>query len=246
VSYGPETYGDRIAEVYDEWYEGAFDTEAAVEFLARLAGQGPVLELGTGTGRIAIPLSRRGIEVRGIDASQRMIDALRSKPGGESIDVTLGDFAAIDVEGEFALEFAVFNSLFALTSQREQVRCFRNVSDTLLPDGVFVIECFVPNVTRFQDNQRVSVQRITGTEIHLETTRHDPVAQRNHSRHTVLSEAGTKIYPVEVRYAYPAELDLMAELASMRLRERHGGWKGEVFDASSRSHVSVYELAFDH
>lgn len=243
MSYDPETYGDRIADVYDEWYGGAFDTAAAVQFLAGLAGEGPVLELGIGTGRLAIPLSQRGIEVWGIDASQKMIDVLRTKPGGDGINVSLGDFAGIEVDGEFSLEYVAFNTLFALTTQAEQVRCFRNVSETLLPDGLFVIECFVPDVTRFDDNQRVSVQRITDKEIYFETTRHDPVGQRNSSRQTVLSQDGIRIYPVEIRYAYPPELDLMAELAGMRLRERYAGWHREPFISSSRSHISVYEKA---
>ena len=242
-SYGPHTYGDRIADVYDEWYGGAFDIEGTVDFLAERAGEGPALELGIGTGRVALPLSRRGVEVRGIDASRAMVEVMRTKSGGDDIDVTIGDFAAVDVRGSYSLVYVVFNTLFALTSQRDQVACFRNVGERLAGEGVFVIECFAPDLTRFDRGQRVSVDRMSGDEVQLETSLHDSVNQRTSSRHTVFSAEGVKVYPVEIRYAYPPELDLMAELAGLRLRERHGGWRGEPFGPSSPSHVSVYEHA---
>src|SRR5581483_9804184 len=144
--YDAATYGERIADVYDEWYaEAAFlETEAAVAKLAELAGEGPVLELAVGTGRVALPLAQRGLEVHGIDASEAMVAKLREKPGGDAIPVTIGDFADVAVDGRYALVYVVFNTLFALESQDEQVRCFRNVAARLEPGGAFVVEAFVP------------------------------------------------------------------------------------------------------
>src|SRR5438093_203582 len=137
--YGPETYGDRIADVYDEWYGEApfLDTEASVDVLAGLAGKGPALELAIGTGRVALPLAERGVEIHGVDASERMVEKLREKPGGDRIPVTIGDLADVPVEGEYPLIYVVFNTLFGLPSQDEQVRCFQNVAAHLTPDGAF-------------------------------------------------------------------------------------------------------------
>lgn len=243
--YEPETYGERIAEVYDDLYAERFGEQAEeiATALASLARDGRALELGIGTGRIALPLRARGIEVHGIDASDAMVAKLRVKPGGERIPVTMGDFADVRVEGQFALVFVVFNTFFGLLSQEEQVRCFRNVSKRLTPDGVFVIEAFVPDQTRHVRGQSTSVTRVEGDFVGLDVSRHDPVTQRVASQHLLISEAAVRLYPVQIRYAWPAELDLMAQLAGLRLRERWGGWKGEQFTATSGSHVSIYERA---
>jgi SAM-dependent methyltransferase len=235
------TYGDRMAEVYDEWFAVPPDTEDTVEFLSGLAGPGPVLELGIGTGRIALPLAQRRYEVHGVDASEAMVEQLRRKNGGESIPVTIGDFAELDVEGEFSLVYVAFNTFFALLSQEDQVRCFSNVSRRLREGGAFAIEAFVPDMTRWDQNQRVGTLHLEGASVVLEASRHDPVEQRVASNHLVVSEAGVKMYPVRLRYAWPSELDLMARLAGLRLRERWGGWLREPFTASSVRHVSVYE-----
>src|SRR5213593_2474210 len=153
--YGPETYGDRWAEIYDEFVAGVKpDTDQTVAVLAELAGSGPALELAIGTGRIALPLAARGIEVRGIDASPAMLAKLREKPGGTDIHVTMGDFADVPVEGRFRLVFVVFNTLFALLTQDDQGRCLRNVAEHLTDDGVFVVEAFVPDIARFDRGQR--------------------------------------------------------------------------------------------
>ena len=239
--YGPETYGDRIADVYDRLWGQAFDVVGTVETLARLAGNGRALELATGTGRIALPLASTGVEVVGIDASQAMVARLREKPGGSDVPVHIGNFADVDVEGEFSVVFIVFNTLFALTTQEDQVRCFRNVARHLSELGVFVIEAFVPDLGRFDRHQRVSVADMSLDEIHLETSRHDPVNQRIESQHVLLGSDHSRMYPVHLRYAYPSELDLMARLAGLRLRERWGGWRQEPFTSESSSHVSVYE-----
>ena len=232
---------DRMAEVYDEWFGVPSDTEDTVAFLSDLAGPGRVLELGIGTGRIALPLSQRWYEVHGVDASEAMVEKLRAKSGGESIPVTIGDFAELDVEGDFSLVCVVFNTFFALLSQEDQVRCFSNVSRRLREGGVFVIEAFVPDMTRWDQNQRIETRHLVEDSVVLDAARHEPVEQRVASNHLVVSEAGVKMYPVRLRYAWPSELDLMARLAGLRLRERWGGWLREPFTASSLRHVSAYE-----
>jgi SAM-dependent methyltransferase len=237
--YDASTYGENIAEVYDEWYTGP-DTGAAVECLAMLARQGPVLELAIGTGRVALPLAARGLEVHGIDASSAMVAKLRAKPGGDRIPVTIGDFADVGVTGEYALILVVFNTFFALLTQEDQIRCFRNVAAHLAKDGSFVVEAFVPDLGRFDRNQRLAIEGIGHDQVRIEASQHDPASQCVQSRHIVLGEKGLKFYPLKIRYAWPSELDLMARLAGLRLRNRWGGWHCEPFNASSTSHVSVY------
>ena len=239
--FDPATYGDRMAGVYDDWFGMPEDAEAAVAFLSELAVPGPALELGIGTGRVALPLSQKGIEVHGIDASGAMVERLREKPGGTDISVTVGDFAGVDVEGRFSLVYVVFNTFFALTTQEDQVRCFENVASHLEEGGVFVVEAFVPDFARLLAGQVTQTRRVEVDRVFLETTRYDTVAQRAYSHNIEMSEGGAKLYPVEIRYAWPPELDLMARLAELRLRERWGGWNREPFTAASTGHVSVYE-----
>jgi SAM-dependent methyltransferase len=239
--YEPITsFGEATAEVYDEHSTGS-DPVATVAFLERLAGGGPVLELAIGTGRIAVPLAARGITVDGIDFSPAMVAKLRAKPGGEAMSVTIGDFAEVPVPGRYPLIYVVFNTLFNLLTQDDQVRCFENVAAHLTEDGVFVIEAFVPSyLMRLRDDQYVDAEAIGVDEVRLDVARHDPVAQRLDESHVVLTPAGVRLYPIVCRYAWPAELDLMARLAGLRLKDRWGGWNEEPFTASSRSHVSVY------
>ena len=156
--YGPSTYGERIAEAYDEWFGLPEDTDQAVEFLARLAGPGPALELGIGTGRVAVPLAARGVEVHGVDASEAMVGKLRSKPGGDGIPVTIGDFADVAIEGSYPLVYVVFNTFFALLTQEDQIRCFQGVAEHLTDDGGFLIQAFVPDLTLFNRGARVAPQ----------------------------------------------------------------------------------------
>ncbi len=238
--YDSATYGELMAEFYDAWYP-SIDAEPAVECLARLASAGPVLELGIGTGRIALPLVRRGLEVQGIDASPAMVSKLREKPDGDAVPVTIGDFADVEVDGRFSLVFIAFNTIFALLTQEEQLRCFRNVAAKLSDGGVFVIEAFVPDLGRFDRGQRSSVEAFEDDAVRYEMSRHDPVRQEVESRHVVLSETGVRLFPLKIRYAWPSELDLMARIAGLRLRERWGSWKREPFTATSSQHVSVYE-----
>ena len=238
--YGSATYGDRIADIYDRLHPGNGSATPEVRALARLAGGGRALELGIGTGRVALPLAELGVAVHGIDASAAMAARLRAKPGGAQIPVTVGDFADVPVDGTFMLIFAVFNTFFALTSQDAQVRCFRRVADHLSDDGVFLIEVFVPDPARFTGGQRLGVAGVDTDSVSLEVARHDALHQRVYSQNMVLSESGTRLYPVQIRYAWPSELDLMARLAGLRLRERWSDWTGAPFIAASTSHISLY------
>ena len=241
--YGPSTYGDRIADVYDQWFSVPVDTDETVAFLADLAGPGPVLELGIGTGRLALPLKERGLEVHGIDSSEAMVAKLRAKPGGQDLPVAMGDFADVPVEGQYRLIFVAFNTFFALLSQDDQVRCFHNVAARLSPDGVFVLSAFVPDQARFDRGQRIQTEVVGTDSLVIGGSEHDAVHQRVRSVHVVLTESGTRLYPVQLRYAYPSELDLMARLAGLRLRHRWEDWMRTPFTPSSEGHVSVYERA---
>jgi SAM-dependent methyltransferase len=238
--YEPATYGDRIADVYDLLYPPGRDAEDAAGLLATLAGSGRALELGIGTGRVALPLSARGVDVQGIDASAAMAARLRAKPGGEEIPVTIGDFAGVPAEGRFELVFVAFNTFFVLMSQEAQVECFRAVAHHLAPGGAFVIEAFVPDPARYDRGQRTSTSLLGDDWIVLESTVHDAAAQRVRSVHVFISAHETRLYPVELRYAWPSELDLMARLAGLRLEHRWAGWRREEFTESSAGHVSVY------
>ena len=241
AEYEAETYGERIADAYDALYEGRWDTDGAVDLLAGLAGAGPVLELGIGTGRLALPLAARGVDVRGIDVSERMVAKLREKPGGEKIPVVIGDFAEVGIEGPFTLVYVAVNTFFGLLSQEEQVRCFRNVAARLTPGGAFVIEAFVPDPTRFSQGGNLETLRVETDVVTLVATRHDATNQTLDSQYVVLTEGGIRLYPAQLRYAWPSELDLMAQLAGLRLRERWASWQRAPFTASSTGHVSVYE-----
>jgi SAM-dependent methyltransferase len=244
--YGPETFGERMADVYDTWYGTRLaeaTTPQSVEALADLAAGGTILELAIGTGRVALPLAARGLQVHGIDASEAMVSKLREKPGGDAIPVAIGDFADVEVEGAFDLVFLVFNTLFNLTSQDDQVRCFHNVARHLTTRGVFVVEAFVPNIAGFVDGQAVRAVHVTTDSATFEASVHDPVAQTVQYQYIVITQDGVRLYPVPMRYAWPSELDLMARLAGLELRERWGGWDRSPFTASSLGHVSVYERA---
>ncbi len=237
----PGAYGERIAADYDELH-AHLDPGDAVEALARLAGGGRVLELGIGTGRIALPLAARGVEVHGIDASGAMVAELRAKPGGDAIPVTLGDFADARVDGEFDLVFVAFNTFFALLTQEEQLRCVRNVAARLSPRGVFIVEAFVPDMCRYDEaGHTLRTHRVDGERVIVDASTLDRARQRITTRLVALDGRAVTQYPIEIRYVWPSELDLMARLAGLRLRERWSDWRGGSFDASSPSHVSVYE-----
>ena len=240
-SYEAETYGERIAGVYDELYPGV--DAAAIATLNRLARGGRALELGIGTGRIALPLQETGVEVHGIDASPAMLERLRAKPGGENIPVTLGDFAEVAVEGHYALIFVMFNTFYSLLTQEAQVRCFQNAARHLEPGGLFALEAFVPDLSRFSGGQAVRAVQVEDNQVQVDVSMHDPVRQQITSQHVFLAEGGVRLYPVRLRYAWPAELDLMARLAGLGLKHRWADWEGSAFSARSGMHISVYEQA---
>jgi SAM-dependent methyltransferase len=216
--YSDDTYGEHVAGVYDDWHSSV--EHGLVDRLAELAGDGRALELGIGTGRIALPLAERGVQVTGIDAAQSMVDRLQSKQGSDRVDVQLGSFADVSVKKEFQLVYVVFNTFFALGSQEEQVRCFRNVAAHLTSTGCFVIEAFVPNLNRFTGGQVNWATKVDTEHVELDVGNHDPVNQRVISQKVVITNGDVKLYPVQIRYAWPSELDLMAQLAGMRLRDR--------------------------
>jgi SAM-dependent methyltransferase len=239
-------YGDRIADVFDERFGGSLaeDTVQAVAFLRELAAGGPALELGIGTGHIAIPLTEAGTDVHGIDASEAMVAKMRSKAGGDRIPVAFGNFADFSLEKQFRVVYVVFNTFFGLLTQDEQTSCFRSVARHLTEAGVFVMQAFVPDVTRFDvHNQRVSVESLGPDEVTLETSTHDPFAQRVESAYVFIREDQVRMYPVELRYAYPSELDLMARLAGLALRERWANWDRQEYPSHRWTHVSVWERA---
>lgn len=217
------------------------DEAAAVAFLEQLAGPGPALELGIGTGRIALPLAARGIRVDGIDLSPAMVDQLRTKPGGDQLSVTIGDFADVPVPGTYRLIFVVFNTMFNLLTQEDQVRCFENVASHLTSDGSFVIEAYVPTfLYQLRNAQYVDAEAIQVDEVRLDVLRHDAATQMIEESHISLSSTGVRLNPVVQRYAWPSELDLMARIAGLRLKGRWGGWNREPFNSTSNTHVSVY------
>ena len=215
-------------------------TQPAVAFLAEVARGGPALELGIGTGRVALPLASHGIRVSGIDASEAMVERLRAKPGGADIPVTMGDFGEVAVEGPFRLVYVVFNTFFSLLGQEEQVRCFRNVAARLSDDGMFVIEAFVPDPTLYDRGQRLSTTRVEVDRLALDAARIDLSTQRITSMHVLIGAEGLALWPVQLRYAWPSELDLMARLAGLELRERYANWARDPFTPTSAGHVSVY------
>jgi SAM-dependent methyltransferase len=241
--YEPSTYGERIAEVFDTWYSAGQDTDGAVEFLAGVATGGDALELGIGTGRVALPLAARGIKVHGIDASPAMIRRLRTKPGGEDIPVTLGDFAEVPVQGHFRLIYVVFNTFFALLTQEAQVKCFQAAAAHLSGGGFFVLENFVPDLTRFDRGQRTDTISFAVDAVRIDAAIHDAINQRCYVQHVRIDEKAARLYPVQFRYAWPSEMDLMARLARLELRNRYGGWRNEPFTNASSRHVSVYQHA---
>ena len=241
--YDPTVYGARIADEYDDIYDEVLGTEATVACLAELAGEGPVLELGVGTGRLALPLAERGIPVHGVDASEAMVARLRAKPGGADLPVTIGDFAEVSVPGRFSLVVLAVNTVFALPDQDAQVRCFQSAAAHLAPGGRFVVEAWIPDLTQFEGGHSVRPRAVAGGRVALVVARHDPVRQRMLTTQVHLSDDGVRLFPANHRYAWPAELDLMARLAGLGLEHRWGDWDRGAFTATSTAHVSVYRRA---
>jgi SAM-dependent methyltransferase len=235
-------FDERIARTYEAKWPELFEpavVDPAVRFLAGLAGTGAALELGIGTGRIAIPLRRRGVRVHGIDLSPHMVAELRAKPGSDDIGVTVGDFATTRVGGTFTLAYLVRNTITNLTSQDEQVACFANVAAQLEPGGRFVIEVYVPELRRLPPGE--TIHAFTVTPSHLGFEEYEVATQIAVSHHYWVSDGQLETYSTPHRYVWPSELDLMARLAGLALRERWSDWNRSPFTSDSRSHLSVWE-----
>jgi len=239
----PKNYFDEpIAKSYDTKNADLFDpavVEPVVSFLADLAAAGSALELGIGTGRIALPLSRRGVDVRGIDLSAAMVAELQAKPGAENIAVTVGDFATTRVDGSFKLAYLVRNTIMNLTTQDEQVECFRNVAAHLVPGGFFVIEVMIPELQRLPPGEKFHAFAVTPE--HLGFEEYDLATQIAISHHYWVADGQFELHSAPFRYVWPSELDLMARLAGMTLGERWSTWERDPFTSDSRSHVSVWQ-----
>ncbi len=242
ATFDPTAYGaSGIADEYDELYAGHWDTEEAVERLVELAAGGRVLELGIGTGRLSLPLLARGVEVHGVDASSEMVAKLREKPGGGSIPVVVDDFAHADAGQGFALVVLAANTIFALPDQAAQVACFRNAARHLGPSGRFVVEAWLPDLGSFRHNRLVRPRITRSDTMSIETAELDPVEQIMRTTQAVFSNGSVRLYPANHRYAWPAELDLMAQLAGLHREVRWADWSASPFTAESRAHVSVYQ-----
>ncbi|HEV3370503.1 MAG TPA: class I SAM-dependent methyltransferase [Acidimicrobiales bacterium] len=239
----PENYFDeRIAKAYDAKWANLAEpavVDPAVNFLAELAGTGAALELGVGTGRLALPLSRRGVRVHGIELSPAMVAQLQAKPGADTIGVTIGDFATTRVGGTFTLAYLVRNTIANLTTQDQQVACFGNVAAHLEPGGRFVIELYIPELQRLPPGE--TIRAFTVTPTHLGFEEYDVATQIAYSHHYWMVDGKLETFSAPFRYVWPSELDLMARLAGMTLRERWSSWAREPFTSDSRSHVSVWE-----
>ena len=241
----PVRFDEAIARLYDADTAHIRDPtvlDPVVDLLQGLAGDGAALELGVGTGRVALPLSRRGVRVHGIDISTAMVARLRAKPGATDIGVTIGDFATATVGGTFRLVYLVFNTIMNLTTQDEQVACFRNAAAHLEPGGCFLIETLVPELRRVPPGETVRAFTVSPTRLGFDEYT-DFAAQILYSHHYRVADGTLEVFSGPYRYVWPAELDLMARLAGLRLRDRWAGWKGEPFTGESTAHVSVWEKA---
>jgi SAM-dependent methyltransferase len=235
-------FGESVAATYDESSADMFEpavVDVAVDLLAELARSGRALELGVGTGRMALPLARRGVPVHGIDLSRAMVARLRAKPGGDAIGVTIGDFATTTVDGTFSVAYLVFNTIMNLTSQAAQVACFRNVAAHLEPGGCFVIEVGIPDLRRLPPGQNAVPFQVSPTRWAFDL--YDVASQAMSSNYVEVVDGRGRYRSIPFRYVWPAELDLMAQLAGMRLRERWDGWTRQPFTSESRQHVSIWD-----
>jgi len=240
--YGPSTYGDGFADVYDDWYADVTDVAGTVAAVAALAPGGSVLELGVGTGRIALPLAGAGLRVTGVDASERMLDRLRAKPGAERVTVWAADVGRELPESRFDVVLATYNTFFNLNDEDAQRRCLALVADRLAPGGRFVIEAFVPAAagTTEGDDQDVSVRRLTADRVVLSISRRDPARQRVDGQLVELRDGSVRLHPWSIRYLSPDQLDAMAAGAGLALEARWGGWHRRPLAADDPSHVSLY------
>ena len=239
-------FDEKVASTYDDDVAESFSPEAVepvVDFLAELAGDGNALEFGIGTGRIALPLAMKGVEVHGIDCSNSMLTKLVEKTGGDRIPVTQGDFATTSCKGSFSLVYLIFNTIMNLTTQDEQVRCFQNAASQLNSGGYFVIEVMVPALQRIPYGETNYVFDLREDRWGVDT--YDFVSQTLKSNHLIVRNQKIEKFSIPFRYVWPSELDLMARIANLKLKARWGGWKKEPFTNTSHYHVSVWEKPLD-
>ncbi|MFM2076412.1 MAG: hypothetical protein RJA49_302 [Actinomycetota bacterium] len=241
--YDDRSYGDAFADVYDEWYADISDVAATVATLSDLAGSGPVLELGVGTGRLALPLAAAGVEVQGVDSSDAMLARLRAKPGGDEVRATVGDMVTGLPDGPFALVFVAYNTIFSLLTQARQEACFDAVAARLLPAGAFAVEAFVPE-TGSGASSSVTVRSVTADRVVLSVSTADADEQRAEGHYVDITEAGgVRLRPWSIRWATPQQLDAMATRAGLRLEARWSGFDRAPFGPDSARHVSIYRSA---
>ena len=243
--YHDQSYGDGFADVYDDWYADISDVGATVATLHELAGDGIVLELGIGTGRLAIPLAATGVSVLGVDSSPAMLDRLRAKPGADAVDATLGDMVDGLPDGPFSLVFVAYNTFFNLLTEDRQQACLHAVADRLRPGGAFAIEAFVPDPAH-EPASSVTVRSVLADRVVLSVSTADPAEQRAEGQYIDITEAGgVRLRPWSIRWATPGQVDEMAAQAGLRLESRWGGFERSQFDAESARHVSVYRRGAD-
>lgn len=240
-AHDPSAYGEGLSADYDALYARLPETDAAIERLAQLAGGGAVLELGIGTGRLALGLVERGLTVAGIEGSQGMVDQLRAKPGGDAIDVVVGDFAESRVDGSFRLVVLALNTIFALADREAQLACFANAASHLEPGGAFVVEAFVLRPEQIAGDWAINPRTVEGEHVELELSKFDATRNRIDRTLVHLTPSGNRIVQVVDVYAGPGELDLMAHAAGLRLRDRWADWSAGPYSSRSTKHVSVYE-----
>lgn len=231
-------YGEKYAEVYDSLYPPP--STAMIDFLFEEAGNGPVLELGIGTGRVALELKKRGVNVHGIEISPKMIEVLKRKKGGKSIPVHLSSFSQIPASTKYSMIFAVFNTFFGLLHVEDQVTCFESISKSLLPGGKLVIEAIVPDLSSFSRNQALSVISVDSNEVVLSASLVNVPEQTLHSQKIYISEKGIKMFPTAYRFTWPSELDLMGKNANIPLSQRFSNWNRDPYSRHSNVHVSIY------
>lgn len=242
-SFGPGTYGASFADVYDDWYGTLPGADDAVAFLAGVAARTPgrpVLELGIGTGRLALPLAARGVAVHGVDASPAMVEVLRAKPGAEGLHVVTADMAGADPAGPYGLVFVAVNTFFNLDTDADQRRCLANVAARLVPGGHFVVEAFVPGLDPERPRDHVGISTITPDRLVLTATREDRDAQTLTGQHVELTDGQVRLRPWRIRWVTPDQLDALAAAAGLTLVERYASWSQEAFSVISAQHVSVY------
>jgi SAM-dependent methyltransferase len=241
--FDPSTsFGDATSRDYDA-VSMRGDEDETVAFLAGLAGDRDALELAVGTGRVALPLRAAGVRVDGIELSQDMVDRMPEKPGGDQVEVTMGDMSRVSTGRSYGLVYLVFNTIGNLLTQDDQVRCFENAARHLTGDGVFVVECRVPTAPAWPGHQFIDIEELELDHVQLGVSRYDPITQILDVNHVRLGAGGPGFSPIRLRLAHPPEFDLMARIAGLRLRDRWGGWRGEPYTAASWRHISVYQRA---